>query len=499
MATITAAQLYDHLACPHRVHLDHFGDPSNRDAISPFVQLLWERGSVYEAATIGDLPAGSYVSLRDASPADRQAATIEGMRTGAPLIYGGRIAADDLLGEPDLLIRQRDGYLAADIKSGQGELGGDGEDDGKLKPHYAVQVALYCDILERLGMGVGRRAEIWDVRGQRVAYELDMPRHSKTASTWWDLYLECLEQVRGILGGNGATRGALASACKICHWHSHCRDELTAAGDLTLVPYLGRALRDGMASHLSCLDDFAATDPETFIAGKKTVIPGLGVDRLRLFHQRARMLTDPDAKPYLREAVELPRTELEVFFDIEADPMNDIVYLHGFVERQGGAAACDGFTAFFADGNTLEAEREAFAGAVSWLRERTNAAVYYYSKYERTMYRKLCARHPGVCSAEEIEALFQPPQAIDLYYDVVYRATEWPTSDHSIKTLAKYLGFAWRDTDPSGAASIEWYQRWIETSDTAIRQRILDYNEDDCRATAVLLDGIRALASRTAP
>ena len=145
------------------------------------------------------------------------------------------------------------------------------------------------------------------------------------------------------------------------------------------------------------------------------------------------------------------------------------------------------------------AARMAFAGAVSWLRERTNAAVYYYSKYERTMYRKLCARHPGVCSAEEIEALFQPPRAIDLYYDVVYRATEWPTSDHSIKTLAKYLGFAWRDTDPSGAASIEWYHRWIETSDPAIRQRILDYNEDDCRATAVLLDGIRALASRTAP
>ena len=29
-----------------------------------------------------------------------------------------------------------------------------------------------------------------------------------------------------------------------------------------------------------------------------------------------------------------------------------------------------------------------------------------------------------------------------------------------------------------------------------MRQRILDYNEDDCRATRVLLDGIRALAIR---
>lgn len=29
--------------------------------------------------------------------------------------------------------------------------------------------------------------------------------------------------------------------------------------------------------------------------------------------------------------------------------------------------------------------------------------------------------------------------------------TEWPTHDQSLKTLAKFLGFKWRDTHPSGA------------------------------------------------
>lgn len=65
---------------------------------------------------------------------------------------------------------------------------------------------------------------------------------------------------------------------------------------------------------------------------------------------------------------------------------------------------------------------------------------------------------------------------------------------HSIKTLTKYLGFVRRDTNPSGAASIEWFDQWMKTRDPAVRQRILDYNEDDCRATRVLLDGIRGLA-----
>lgn len=73
------------------------------------------------------------------------------------------------------------------------------------------------------------------------------------------------------------------------------------------------------------------------------------------------------------------------------------------------------------------------------------------------------------------------------------KATEWPTRDHSIKTLAKFLGFSWRDTHPSGAASIEWFDRRIQTADTTVKQRILDYNEDDCVATRVVLDSIRSL------
>ena len=84
---------------------------------------------------------------------------------------------------------------------------------------------------------------------------------------------------------------------------------------------------------------------------------------------------------------------------------------------------------------------------------------------------------------------------IDFYGDVVLKATEWPTRDHSIKTLAKYLGFRWRDAHPSGAAAVEWFDRWCRERDPAVKQRILEYNEDDCRATRVLLDRIRELAT----
>ena len=89
-----------------------------------------------------------------------------------------------------------------------------------------------------------------------------------------------------------------------------------------------------------------------------------------------------------------------------------------------------------------------------------------------------------------------PPGPAGTQGDVVKKATDWPTWDFSIKTLAEYLGFYWRDTHPSGAASIEWFQRWVEDRNFATRQRTLDYNEDDCRATRVLRDTTDNLAIR---
>jgi len=71
------------------------------------------------------------------------------MQRGEELIYGGRISHEDLLGDPDLLRKDGEGYIAGDIKSGAGLEGS--EDIKKPKKHYGVQVALYTDILNKKG------------------------------------------------------------------------------------------------------------------------------------------------------------------------------------------------------------------------------------------------------------------------------------------------------------------------------------------------------------
>lgn len=486
---VTGSILYNFIACPHRIHLDAAGDPSKRDEVSPFVAMLWERGTRYEREVIEGLGA-QFTDLSAIEADDKERATLEAMARGDSLIYGGRIHADGLVGMPDILRTFGDGYVPGDIKSGAGEEEG-GEGASKLKIPYAVQVALYVDVLERIGFSGGRRAFVWDIHGQEVEYDLQRLQGQRKPRSLWSHYEAARETAAQILSGELITKPASSANCKQCHWHSHCLDQLIATDDLTLIPLLGRAIRDVMIDEIPTVRALSTINPEAFARGKnKTIFSGVGPESLRKFQSRALMLSTPGAQPVLTAPISLMRNPRELFFDIEVDPLRDLCYLHGIVERLNGDNKTERFVAFFADEETADAERQAFADAFAYLTADPNAVIYYWSKYERTRYRVLQAKYPDVCTVVEIEALFEPGRAIDLLYDIVTKSTEWPTHDRSIKTLAKFLGFNWRDTHPSGAASIQWFDEWVSLRDPAMKQRILDYNEDDCIATRVVLDGI---------
>lgn len=88
------------------------------------------------------------------------------------------------------------------------------------------------------------------------------------------------------------------------------------------------------------------------------------------------------------------------------------------------------------------------------------------------------------------------PGALDLSLDVVKPGSKWPTMDFSIKSLVKYCGLSWLDADPSGASSIEWFDQWVRTGNPELKQRLLNYNEDDCVAMRVVLDAMKGFEVR---
>ncbi len=121
------------------------------------------------------------------------------------------------------------------------------------------------------------------------------------------------------------------------------------------------------------------------------------------------------------------------------------------------------------------------------------------------MNRAVAAGLTGSPRREDLDAFREPAAGrwVDLHEQAKRQLqTEGPLG---LKLLAQAAGFAWRDVNPSGEASMLWYEVAVgDDSDAATsRQRILDYNEDDCRATKALRDWLNgpatALAHRDDP
>jgi predicted RecB family nuclease len=124
-----------------------------------------------------------------------------------------------------------------------------------------------------------------------------------------------------------------------------------------------------MVNDIPTVADLAEIDPEAFHVGKRTRFRGIAPDMLARFQTRARLLKTPDARPYLTQTIQLPVSERELHFDIEVDPLRDHVYLHGFVARDP-ALTEPKFVSFVAEQPTPQSERQAFADAIRFFRNR---------------------------------------------------------------------------------------------------------------------------------
>lgn len=504
MVKITASHLYNYIQCPHRVWRDAHDDPNLKDEPNEFVKMLWEKGTQYEQEILKKFEGEQTLcDLSKVPVAERAKATLEAIARKEPLIYHARLDVDELLGEPDLLELQADGeYMAVDIKSGMGLEGQDDDigEEGKPKKHYALQLSLYTDALRRLGFATHYRAKIFDSAGKMVEYHLDESRGARAKETWWEFYESALMEVGNILKNLIKSKPALGSVCKLCVWYSNCKKQCVDANMLSLIPDLGRSKQDSLEGLVSTVDELATLDPEDYFdaKGKKKIeLDGIGKDSLIKFHRRAQLLTSEGKEPLILEPFTLPEKPIELYFDIEADPTQNIVYLHGVVERRVGSSDEPKFHAFVADAVSNESEKKAWQAFWDYIRSLPQGgfSVFYYSKYERTQYRVLQKKYPDVISEDEVEAFFENDSSLDLYFDLVKKYTDWPTYNYSVKTLAQHLGFNWRDTNPSGAASIQWFNEWCKDKSAEKLQRILDYNEDDCIAMMVLKDELVKYAS----
>ncbi len=474
--TITAQDLYNYTKCAHRVYLDAHGDPAERGDASAFVQLLWEMGLQTEREYMRALGKNPYVDLQPLPMDEACARTSMLMAEGAELIFQGAIMAGDRAGRPDLLVKCDDArsdlgeyyYEPIDIKAGRGweQRGGK---KIRFKPHYAFQILFYREILKHIQGYLPPTAHIINVDHELEEFEPE---------AFSDQFQLALREVERLVMGRETSEPVLGSVCHQCHWFARCRRWVEGTNDPSGLYFVGRVKFDLKKVGLKTINNIAAMKVGDYL-NEPNKIPRMGETSLARMKRRAQVMLR--AEPQIRPGFSFPETQHEVYFDIEDDPTRDLTYLFGFIvhERSGP----DSFRYFIA--RSPQEEERTIEEFWQFLAEIGDAVFYVYSPKERTTLRRLMERYK--LDPQVFEQYME--HEYDLYGDLVVKYPDWPTYSYGIKQIARLVGFRWRDPDPGGANSIAWYNEYLQNpAREEILERILAYNEDDCRAMITVKD-----------
>lgn len=330
-------------------------------------------------------------------------------------------------------------------------------------------------------------------------------------------------EVAQLQGSDGAPRPLVPPIvnreCPRCPWWETCRPQLDDH-DLSLridkSPLDIREIAVLRGLGIATIDDLAAVDlDELFPRYLPEVRHRPGADRrLALAQRRSRLMAAGVALERTTTGpVQVPRAVLEVDFDIETSS-SDRVYLWGFLvhDTRTGARYYRDFSAFVDLDD--EAEIALAERAMGWLRElahdvesaqeggaqddaggpRAAIRVYHYSAYEVNRLSALAHRSgsPLLAAARQ----WARGHFVDLF--TVVRGNFFGVHGLGLKVIASAgAGFRWRDDDPGGLNSQRWFDEAVHADDpderAAARTRVLEYNEDDVRATAALRDWLATL------
>jgi predicted RecB family nuclease len=217
---------------------------------------------------------------------------------------------------------------------------------------------------------------------------------------------------------------------------------------------------------------------------------------------RARVGAAPAYRKRGVDAVVVPRADIEV--DVDMENTNDGCYLWGALVTDRRAAEPEARYVGFAswEPDIEAAELVAFEAFWSWLgEERARAAAegatfkaYCYSNAEQVLLRRIADRI-GRGQRDEVDGFLASEEWVDLL-DVV-KAQLITGRSMGLKETAPLAGFSWRADDSGGTLAMVKYDQATDeesslTARAAAQEWILEYNEDDVRATAALrgwLDG----------
>ena len=182
-------------------------------------------------------------------------------------------------------------------------------------------------------------------------------------------------------------------------------------------------------------------------------------------------------RPVFKGKLDIPRRRRALYYDFETcDDVHPEVAPHVYMIGAYDAAA-DRFHLFTAKGP--EDESRIFAEFADLVGDPRDAALYHWWRYETDQMKLVETRHPRL--KDRLAGIIGA--SVDLH-KLVKESVWFGTRGYSIKDVAPFLGFEWRQKDVGAFESMVLYWEWLQDRDPAKIKRVALYNEDDCRAMA---------------
>ena len=464
---LTDGLLLDYRRCARRAHLN-FYEPLEKQPEKDFLTKLRQESAAHVKYVLENFyPDAQHPHSPEQDFITRARETEQLMEEGVEFISNGNLLFEDsskgitLLGSPHLLIKVVGdsiwgdwSYISINIQLGR-----------RPKPEYKLIAGYYAYLLSKVQQKLPDHAQIILRRNNyhRVNLSEWLPRMEKAL-------LECL----AVLSISQEPEVFISRQhCSLCHWYTHCYYVAQRQKHLSLVPGITPSRYKSLQSlGLSTLDSLAGASTSVLepVFGTQ-VVHSLKLQAQSLLEKRAFIKSN-----YLHPL--LLTAPWEFYFDIEAEPEMDLEYLLGVLLVNTKTKELKYYRLLAED---PQQEALIWMQFLKVIDQFPTAPIFHYSEYEPETLKKLAHRYKS--PTRLLDALLN--RCVDLHR-LVTRTVIMPVESYSLKSLANWLGFFWRDPGMSGDQCVCWYDDWLKTRERSLLDSIVRYNEDDCMATFYL-------------
>ncbi|MFI5294395.1 MAG: TM0106 family RecB-like putative nuclease [Thermodesulfovibrionales bacterium] len=464
--------LYSPSSCELRLYLNCKGvEPAPPGA---FEQVIFRLGKRHEKNHLATFP--EFFDLTG-MPAEK---SLEEIRKGSPVIYQGSLNSNvqidgrmiEVVGIPDFLIKEGEGYLVRDCKLAR-------HASEKDHPEIPRQLQIYGWLFEKTTGKRPLRLEVLKGDGdiERIDYEGEAA---------------ALSQLRGLLKIITLPEEPYSpvgwSKCGGCGYNDFCVKRAEESQSVALLPDVDQGLARRLRElGVSTIKDLATKYDESSLSELKRP---WGAREQKVGKKAGGIILQAKAMLENKEIVvkrpEIPSSKNYVMFDLEGLPPQldelDKIYLWGmqvFGEKPSGFLYSLAETGIDGDNKGWK-DFLKIAGKI--FAEYGDIPFVHWHHYEKTKINTYIKRYGDIDGiADRVLA-----NLVDLL-PITRDAVILPQPSYSLKVVEKHVGFKRTQEEYGGDWSIAKYIEAVETEDEQKRRDIMNdilkYNEEDLKAT----------------